>query len=148
MLDTPFHLAFPVHDLSRTKDFYHGILGCRIGRESANWVDFDFFGHQLSAHLSPPCANREPGSAEQDETSEVDGIRVPLRHFGVILPLARWHELARTLEHRAVSFLIPPTTRYPGLAGEQNTFFVLDPSANGLEFKAFRDPADIYRTDA
>lgn len=148
MLDTPFHLAFPVHELTDTKDFYHGILGCRIGRESANWVDFDFFGHQISAHLSDACTQRDMGNAAHAETSEVDGIRVPLRHFGVILPLAQWRELAGTLAQHGVTFLIPPTTRYPGRAGEQNTFFVLDPSGNGLEFKAFRDPADIYRPNA
>ena len=141
MPDTRFHLAFPVKNLSTTKKFYCDILGCRLGRESDHWVDFDFFDHQLSAHLS----QAQPSLETRVETSEVDGIEVPLQHFGLILPMAQWHTLVESLKHHRVDFLIAPTTRYPGQTGEQKTCFILDPSGNGLEFKAFANPEHIYQ---
>jgi len=131
-----FHLAFPITDIDSTRSFYCNILGCQQGRESGHWIDFDFFGHQISAHLS-----QEPQSGE---TSEVDNIQVPLRHFGAILPLDQWHSLAERLQQAEIEFVIEPTHRFAGQPGEQYTFFVRDPSGNGLEFKAFPDSNEIY----
>ncbi len=133
----PFHLAFPVDDLARARAFYGGLLGCREGRSADRWVDFDFYGHQIVAHLAP----REPGAGA---TNRVDGQEVPVRHFGVILDWEAWHRLAARLRAAEVTFLIEPGIRFRGEVGEQATMFLLDPSGNALEFKAFRDPARIF----
>jgi hypothetical protein len=132
----PFHLAFPVRDLEEARAFYGGVLGCAEGRSSGSWVDFDFFGHQVVAHLSPGAG----GVA----TNEVDGENVPVRHFGVVLPWAEFPAMAKRLRDRRATFLIEPRIRFKGQPGEQATMFVLDPSGNALEFKAFRDPGRLF----
>ena len=133
----PFHLAFPVRDLASTRAFYGRTLGCTEGRSAERWVDFDFFGHQLSAHLSD--------ASTSVPTNEVDEDDVPVRHFGVVLSMERWEALAERLREQRVSFLIEPRIRFRGEAGEQATFFVRDPSGNALEFKAFADPGRLFR---
>ena len=138
MQSTPlFHLAFPVHDLAQSRAFYGDLLGCPEGRSSDAWVDFNFFGHQVVAHLAP------------DETrpaarNEVDGDDVPVRHFGVILSMDQWHALADKLKAAGTRFIIEPHIRFKGLPGEQATMFFLDPSGNALEFKAFGDMAQVF----
>jgi hypothetical protein len=132
----PFHLAFPVTDLAATRRFYVEVLGCKIGREAEHWIDFDFGGHQISAHL----VDRIIGSA----TNEVDGNAVPARHFGMILTLPEWHALAARLRAAGTRFIIEPHTRFAGEVGEQSTMFLRDPSGNALEFKAFADDAMIF----
>jgi hypothetical protein len=136
----PFHLAVPVHDLAAARRFYGGLFGCREGRSAAEWVDFDFFGHQLVAHLDP--ARR--GFAPPPHTNEVDGHDVPVPHFGVVLDWEDWERLAGRLEAAGVRFVIAPGIRFPGQVGEQATFFLYDPSGNALEFKSFRDPARLF----
>ncbi len=136
-MDRPrFHLAFPVRDLAEARAFYGGLLGCAEGRSSPEWVDFDFHGHQIVAHLAP--------SPEDVATNPVDGEDVPVRHFGVILDLASWRALADRLEAAGVRFIIPPQVRFQGQPGEQATLFFLDPSGNALEFKAFADDAMVF----
>jgi extradiol dioxygenase family protein len=132
-----FHLAFPVHDLARARAFYGDLLGCREGRSSDDWVDFDFHGHQIVAHLT-----RDAG--EGRASNLVDGEAVPVRHFGVILEVADWEALADRLTAAGTRFLIEPQTRFAGEAGEQKTMFFLDPSGNALEFKAFADDAQVF----
>jgi uncharacterized protein len=132
-----FHLAFPVRDLAEARAFYGGLLGCPEGRSAADWVDFDLFGHQIVAHLAP-------GEAARMATNAVDGHAVPVRHFGVILEPAAWDEFARRLRDADVRFLIEPQTRFAGQAGEQKTLFLLDPSGNALEFKAFADDRQVF----
>lgn len=134
----PFHLAFPVTDLAQTRQFYATLFDCRIGRESDRWIDFDFFGHQITAHLVdalPPVP-----------TNPVDGKDVPAQHFGAVLEWDAWHALADRLKAADVAFLIGPYVRFAGQPGEQATMFIRDPSGNGLEFKAFRDPSSLFRT--
>jgi len=131
-----FHLAFPVHDLAAARAFYGGVLGCPEGRSAEDWVDFDLLGHQIVAHLAPG----EAASA----TNAVDGEDVPVRHFGLILSSEDWRDMARRLEDSGARFLIPPQVRFKGQAGEQSTMFVLDPSGNALEFKAFADDAQVF----
>ncbi|MCA9545321.1 MAG: VOC family protein [Myxococcales bacterium] len=135
----PFHLAFPVADIEATRAFYAGRLGCVVGREAERWIDFDFFGHQISAHLRPE-ALRPAG----DPTNPVDGDAVPVRHFGAVLPWPEWEALAARLEAAGVAFLIAPRVRFAGKVGEQGTFFVQDPSGNALEFKSFRDESRLF----
>jgi extradiol dioxygenase family protein len=133
----PFHLAFPVHDIEAARAFYGGLLGCPEGRSAQEWVDFDFYGHQIVAHLSPdakPRAHRNP----------VDGHDVPVPHFGAVLPMARWKALAARLEAAGTEFVIAPTIRFEGLPGEQATMFFLDPSGNALEIKAMANPANLF----
>ena len=132
-----FHLAFPVRDLAEARAFYGELLGCPEGRSSDEWVDFDFFGHQIVAHLS---AN----TREEKAHNVVDGEDVPVRHFGIILSMEAWKELAAKLQVRDVRFIIEPGIRFEGLAGEQATFFFKDPSGNALEFKAFADEKMIF----
>jgi extradiol dioxygenase family protein len=132
-----FHLAFPVRDLTEARAFYGELLGCPEGRASDEWVDFDFFGHQIVAHLSP-------NEAGHKAYNQVDGDTVPVRHFGAILSMAEWKMLAARLEARNVAFIIPPDIRFEGQPGEQATFFFLDPSGNALEFKAFEDDSQIF----
>jgi len=132
-----FHLAFPVRDLAEARAFYGQLLGCREGRSSAEWVDFDFFGHQIVAHLTG-----SEGGAEA--YNRVDGEDVPLRHFGVILDMADWRDLVAELQAAGVDFLIEPGVRFEGQAGEQATLFVRDPSGNALEFKAFASDTMVF----
>lgn len=133
----PFHLAFPVHDLAAARRFYGDLLGCSEGRSSDHWVDFDFYGHQVVAHLSPK-------EARPTSVNQVDGKEVPVRHFGVILEWQAWHTLADRLRGAGVDFIIEPGIRFAGQVGEQATMFLLDPSGNAIEFKTFRDVSRIF----
>lgn len=133
----PFHLAFPVTDLVTTRAFYVDLLGCVVGREDIRWIDFDFFGHQISAHLIDTMPVSEP-------TNMVDGKAVPVRHFGAVLDWHDWHDLAERLRDVDTQFLIEPHIRFAGQLGEQATLFIQDPSGNGLEFKAFKDPLRLF----
>jgi uncharacterized protein len=133
-----FHLAFPVRDLAEARRFYGGMLGCAEGRSSPEWVDFDFYGHQIVAHL---CESRAEGA-----TNEVDGENVPVRHFGVILEMPAWESLTGRLRAAGVNFIIEPQIRFKGLPGEQATCFFLDPSGNALELKAFADDSMVFAT--
>jgi extradiol dioxygenase family protein len=133
----PFHLAFPVHDLAAARAFYGGLLGCREGRSSEQWIDFDFFGHQIVAHLDPGL---EPGRHH----NPVDGHDVPVPHFGAVLEMKQWQALADRLGEAGTEFVIAPTVRFRGLPGEQATMFFLDPSGNALELKAMADPAKLF----
>ncbi|MBH23182.1 MAG: glyoxalase [Myxococcales bacterium] len=135
----PFHLAFPIADIEETRAFFVELLGAKVGRESDRWIDFDFFGHQISAHV----ALEELSDAQRNP---VDGHQVPVRHFGVILPWEEWHALAARLKAAEVTFLIEPYIRFAGQPGEQATLFISDPSGNGLEFKSFRDPSRVFAT--
>lgn len=132
-----FHLAFPVRNLAEARAFYGGLLGCPEGRSSADWIDFDFYGHQIVAHLSPDEVGHRA-------TSAVDGENVPVRHFGVILTLPQWEEMAARLKAAGTRFVIAPQIRFQGQPGEQATLFILDPSGNALEFKAFADDAMVF----
>ncbi len=138
---SPFHLAFPVSDLAAARDFYLNRLGCKMGRSSQHWIDFDFFGHQIVAHLSKP----ESGDVRCD-SNPVDGHNVPVPHFGVVLDWEQWHELSCRLKADGTDFVIEPYIRFEGEAGEQATMFFLDPSGNALEFKAFKNRDDLFRT--
>jgi extradiol dioxygenase family protein len=133
----PFHLAFPVHDLAAARQFYGGLLGCAEGRSSDEWIDFDFFGHQIVAHLAPP-------KAQEDHHNEVDGHHVPVPHFGVVLEWTQFHAFAQRLREQGVRFVIEPYVRFAGLVGEQATMFFYDPSGNALEFKAFKDLSQLF----
>src|SRR5580700_9417528 len=136
-MDRPrFHLAFPVRSLAEARAFYGELLGCPEGRSAADWVDFDFHGHQIVAHLAPD----EAATA----TNRVDGEEVPVRHFGLILSLGDWDALATRLRAAGARFIIEPQTRFAGGPGEQSTMFLTDPSGNALEFKAFADEAMIF----
>jgi extradiol dioxygenase family protein len=142
-MDIPrFHLAFPVRDLGEARAFYGELLGCPEGRSSDDWIDFDFHGHQIVAHLAPDEVG--PKSDKGGSTSPVDGHDVPVRHFGAILAPAAWDALAERLTAAGTSFVIEPHTRFKGEAGEQSTMFFLDPSGNALEFKAFADDAMVF----
>lgn len=135
----PFHLAFPVHDLEEAKTFYTETIGCSLGRSSKKWIDFNMFGHQVVAHLSPedtPKVNQ----------SNVDGKKVPVRHFGIVLEWNQWHTFADELKAKGIKFLIEPYIRFKEKAGEQATMFFLDPSGNALEFKSFKEPDNLFKT--
>ena len=136
-MTVPFHLAFPVHDLAAARAFYGDLLGCPEGRSAAEWVDFDFYGHQLVAHLAPD----ETGAVS---ANGVDGHGVPVRHFGVVLPMDLWNETANTLTAAAVDFIIAPYVRFKGEPGEQATMFCKDPSGNAVEMKAFADIGQLF----
>jgi len=136
----PFHLAFPVHDLAAARAFYGDVLGCREGRSSDHWIDFDFRGHQIVAHLDPaakPAGTNNP----------VDGHDVPVPHFGIVLTMEDWQALASRVEAAGISFGIAPHIRFKGRPGEQATMFFRDPSGNALEFKAFADDAQLFATE-
>jgi extradiol dioxygenase family protein len=135
---TPFHVAVPVRDIAEARDFYGGVLGCREGRSAEHWVDFDLFGHQFVCHLDPALGRHGHIASHHNP---VDGHGVPVPHFGVVLPMGVWEELAVTLRAQGVQFVIEPYVRFKGQAGEQATMFLLDPSGNALEFKAFKDIA-------
>ena len=132
-----FHLAFPVTSLEKARAFYGGLLGCREGRSAPDWVDFDFYGHQIVAHLAPEEAGHR-------STSAVDGDNVPVRHFGAILPMPEWQRLADKLTRAGTKFIIEPHVRFKGEVGEQATMFLLDPCGNALEFKAFQDIRRLF----
>ena len=134
---SPFHLAFPVHDLALARGFYGDILGCPEGRSSDEWVDFNFYGHQIVAHLAPA----ETGPAQRNA---VDGHGVPVRHFGIVLPMAEWEALEQRLKARGIQFVIEPYIRFKGEPGEQATMFFLDPSGNAIEVKAFADITRLF----
>jgi hypothetical protein len=134
-----FHLAFPVTDLEAARRFYGGFLGCAEGRSSEDWVDFDFFGHQIVAH-------KVAAQAMSDATSLVDGQDVPVRHFGVVVDLATWERLAERFRAGKIAFVIEPYVRFRGEPGEQATMFFLDPFGNALEFKAFGDMNRLFAT--
>lgn len=133
----PFHLAFPVTDLATTRYFYETLLGCTVGRTSETWIDFNFFGHQITAHL---CSD----DSEKTPTNPVDGKNVPIRHWGVILEMEQWEALAGKLKQHDIHFVIEPYIRFKGEVGEQATMFFLDPSGNALEFKAFQQDESIF----
>ena len=136
---TPFHLAIPVHNLSKCRDFYKQILGCEEGRSSDHWVDFDLFGHQLVIHY------KEKSIEKVDKNSNlVDGKDVPVPHFGVVLEWNTFQELSIRLKSKNVKFTIEPYIRFKGLPGEQATMFFKDPSGNAIEFKSFKDFNQIF----
>lgn len=133
----PFHLAFPVDDLAAARAFYGEVMGCAEGRSSDEWIDFDFFGHQIVAHLAP----ERSGDAA---SNHVDGHGVPVPHFGIVLAMADWEALAARLREAGTEFVIEPTIRFKGKPGEQATMFFRDPGGNALEFKAFADDAMLF----
>lgn len=137
MILPPFHLAFPVDDLAAARRFYGGLLGCPEGRSAEDWVDFDLYGHQIVAHLAPDAVRRR-------STNPVDGEDVPVPHFGLVLAMDQWKELAGRLEAAGTDFVIAPTIRFQGQSGEQATMFLLDPAGNALEFKAMADPDKLF----
>jgi uncharacterized protein len=132
-----FHLAFPVDDLAAARSFYGELLGCREGRSAEKWVDFDLYGHQIVAHLAPELVRKRA-------SNPVDGEDVPVPHFGVVLQMAEWRQLAEKLESAGTKFVIEPTIRFEGQPGEQATMFLLDPAGNALEFKAMADTAKLF----
>jgi extradiol dioxygenase family protein len=135
----PFHLAFPVHDLEAARAFYVGLLGCAEGRSAPEWIDFDFYGHQIVAHSAP-------GMEPRQHRNEVDGHDVPVPHFGAVLPMEKWRLLAERLTGAGTRFVMEPTVRFEGQPGEQATMFFLDPSGNAIEIKAMRDPSKLFAT--
>lgn len=135
----PFHLAIPVDDLAAADSFYAGVLGCPRGRRSDAWIDYDFFGHQLVAHLAP-------AEGREAACNTVDGHDVPVRHFGIVMAPADWRALAQRLGAAGVTFLIEPNVRFRGEPGEQGTFFIEDPAGNALEFKCFERPEQLFAT--
>lgn len=136
-METLFHLAFPVHDLEKARAFYGQVLKCSEGRSAATWIDFDLYGHQIVAHL-------QEGAHAADGFNPVDGHDVPVPHFGVILSMDEWQQLAARLRTAGIKFVIEPYVRFQGQPGEQATMFFLDPSGNALEFKAFADPSQVF----
>ena len=134
---SPFHLALPVHDIALARKFYGELLGCPEGRSADDWVDFNFYGHQIVAHLAPA----ETGLALRNA---VDGHGVPVRHFGIVLPMVEWDQMATRLKGQGVEFVIEPYIRFKGEPGEQATMFFLDPSGNALEVKAFAEISMLF----
>ena len=132
----PFHLAFPVDDLAAARRFYGETLGCAEGRSNEQWIDFDFRGHQIVAHLAPERAPKAQTC--------VDGEDVPVPHFGLVLEMEDWRALAKRLEEAGTNFIIAPTIRFAGKPGEQATMFLRDPAGNALEFKAFASPDQLF----
>ena len=132
-----FHLAFPVHDLDAAREFYGGVLECPEGRSSDCWIDFDLFGHQIVAHLAPESAGIR-------SSNDVDADHVPVPHFGIVLEMDQWRQLADRLTSKGVKFVIEPKIRFAGEVGEQATMFFLDPSGNALEFKRFNDFSQVF----
>jgi extradiol dioxygenase family protein len=134
----PFHIAFPVNDLQAARAFYGTTLGCKEGRSSAQWIDFDLFGHQIVAHLKAGV------SEDKAHFNPVDGHEIPVPHFGVVLAMEDWQRLAERLRQAGVAFVIEPYIRFKGEVGEQATMFLLDPAGNALEFKAFADIRQLF----
>ena len=135
----PFHLAFPVSDIQETIKWYTSILGCTIGRQTDEWVDFNFFGHQISAH-------KVNSQSYNLDTNSVDGHNIPIRHFGIILSMTNWELLVEKLKLNKITFLIEPNIRFKNEKGEQATLFIKDPSENVLEFKAFQYDEMIFES--
>jgi len=135
----PFHLAFPVHDLEAARAFYGELLGCAEGRSSDHWIDFDLYGHQIVAHL-------DAGMTPRPIHNAVDGYDVPVPHFGIVLTMPQWEDMAARLKSAGVQFGIEPYVRFKGQVGEQATMFFTDPSGNALEFKAFADDSQLFAT--
>lgn len=135
----PFHLAFPVDDLASARAFYGGVMGCAEGRSSDEWIDFDFYGHQIVTHLAP-------GGSGDRASNHVDGHGVPVPHFGIVLTMEDWQALADRLRAAETEFVIEPTIRFKGQPGEQATMFFRDPAGNALEFKAVADDAMLFAT--
>lgn len=135
-MTSAFHFAFNVTDLDQARHFYGEVLGCAEGRSTATWVDFDFFGHQLSMHLGTPFATANTG--------HVGDHLVPMPHFGLVLALPAWQALAQRLSDAGVAFVLPPSVRFEGEPGEQWTMFFRDPSGNPIEIKGFRSPDGVY----
>ena len=133
----PFHLAFPVRDIAEARSFYGDLLGCPEGRSSPDWVDFDFYGHQIVAHLAPDECGHKASSA-------VDGHQVPVRHFGAIVPMDKWQAMAEKLIAQKTEFVIEPYIRFKGEPGEQATMIFLDPSGNAIEMKSFADLNSLF----
>tara|TARA_B100000427_G_C15200395_1_gene460035 strand:- start:140 stop:565 length:426 start_codon:yes stop_codon:yes gene_type:complete len=136
----PFHLAFPIYDLNEAKIWYTKYLDCKIGRESSKWIDFNFYGHQISAHLVPKKENNII-------TNEVDQKNIPVRHFGIILEWEQWQELSSKLIKLNIEFIVKPYLRFKGKIGEQATMFIKDPSDNCIEFKSFKNDNYIFTSD-
>lgn len=136
-MSNAFHLAFSVHDLAAAREFYGKTLGCREGRSSDRWIDFDLYGHQIVAHLTDEAASVRA-------VNRVDADDVPVPHFGIVLSIDEWQELADRLKTKGIEFVIEPKIRFKGEVGEQATMFFLDPSGNALEFKAFKDPSQLF----
>jgi len=136
-MSQPFHFSFHVRDLDETRRFYGNLLGCREGRSTDAWVDFDFFGNQISCHVTGPVAATH-------DTGKVDGIAVPMPHFGAILEWAQFHQAAERIRDAGMPFIIEPRKRFEGEPGEQVTMFLRDPSGNALEFKAFKHPEHVF----
>ncbi|SIQ59810.1 VOC family protein [Pseudacidovorax sp. RU35E] len=136
-LMSPFHLAFPVDDLAEARRFYGELLGCPEGRSSEDWIDFNFYGHQIVAHLAP-------GECGASQRNAVDGHGVPVRHFGIVLPMAQWEDMAQRLRGAGVEFVIEPYVRFKGEVGEQATMFFMDPAGNAMEIKAFKDITRLF----
>ena len=134
---SPFHVAFPVNDIAAARAFYGEVLGCPEGRSAVDWVDFNFYGHQIVAHLAP----EEAGIAQRNA---IDGHGVPVRHFGIVLPMAQWEEAAQRLTAKGIDFIIEPYIRFQGEPGEQATMFFLDPAGNAIEMKAFSDITRLF----
>ena len=132
----PFHYSFLVRDLDEARRFYAGVLGCREGRSAPTWVDFDWFGNQLSCHVGAPAPTQDCG--------RVDGIVVPMPHFGVVVAMADYEHIAARVTAAGVPFIVTPRIRYPGDVGEQGTCFFLDPSGNAIEIKAFTRPDELF----
>jgi hypothetical protein len=132
-----FHYAFKVKDMASTRQFYVGILGCQEGRSTENWIDFDFFGHQLSAHISQDIP-------ELDYCGKVDGVSVPIPHFGCILSMENFQNIQYKLAENGIDFIVNPQVRYEGKSGEQWTMSILDFSNNPIEFKAFKNPNEVF----
>ena len=133
----PFHLAIPVHDLNESREFYGGLLGCPEGRSDSQWIDYNLYGHQLVVHCTGEKQKRQP-------TNAVDSHDVPVPHFGVVLSLEDWHDLASRLKSAGIDFIIEPYIRFEGEVGEQATMFFQDPSGNALEFKAFKNLDQLF----
>lgn len=138
---TPFHVALQVRDIAEARRFYSGVLGCSEGRSEPDWVDFNLYGHQLVCHLNPQLG---PQGRLASHFNPVDGHGVPVPHCGVVLERAQWDALAARLKSHEVEWVIEPCTRFAGAPGEQSTLFILDPSGNALEFKSFRDLAQLF----
>ena len=135
----PFHLAIAVADLEVTKKFYTDVLGSKEGRSTHKWCDFNFFGHQLTTHLSP-------SEVKQVDSNIVDGAPLPVRHFGIVLSWDNWHDLKDRLEKKSISFITDPHIRFKGQVGEQATMFFYDPSYNAIEFKSFKRFSQLFES--
>ena len=138
MKTQPFHLAIPVDNLAACRTFYREIVGCKEGRSSDHWVDFNFFGHQLVIHY------QEKKQLEVEASNPVDGKHVPVPHFGVVLTMEQFNDFSVALIEKKVEFIIEPYTRFEGETGEQSTMFFKDPSGNALEFKAFKNIDQLF----